>query len=75
MVCNGTTDVRIKLPISNIVFTEGATSNVTTQPSYGVIEVKENQTAPIPLIFNTTVSSNSEAGEYTQSLVVTAEIQ
>ncbi|OWF77188.1 hypothetical protein B4907_19050 [Yersinia kristensenii] len=73
--CTGDSNVIIKLPRPSMEFTEGATSQVSIQPSSGIIKVPKNQTIPIPLVFDTTVSSSSEAGEYTQSLVVTAEIQ
>nr|CAX67760.1 hypothetical protein Y69_0060 [Yersinia enterocolitica] len=73
--CTGDATINIKLSRHNIEFTGGATSKVTTNPPSGILKVRGNQTTPVPMVFNTNVSSSSEAGEYTQSLVVTAEIQ
>nr|CAX67761.1 hypothetical protein Y69_0058 [Yersinia enterocolitica] len=73
--CTGTATVRINTTRKELEFTPGAVTKITTEPSSGILKVAANKSTPIPLVFNTTVSSNSEAGEYTQSLVVTAEIQ
>ncbi|OWF82271.1 hypothetical protein B4907_13840 [Yersinia kristensenii] len=73
--CTGDATVSLKLPRPSMEFTEGATSQVSFLPSSGIITALANRTTPIPLVFDTTVSSSSAAGEYTQNLVVTAEYQ
>ncbi|WP_075339251.1 hypothetical protein [Yersinia enterocolitica] len=73
--CSRDATVLFKLPRPSMEFTEGATSQVSFLPSSGIITVIANRTTPIPLVFDTTVSSSSAAGEYTQNLVVTADYQ
>ncbi|EKN4037495.1 hypothetical protein ACX1HO_20570 [Yersinia enterocolitica] len=73
--CNENTTVAVVLPSPSLEFTPGALTNVTTEPSSGLINVQKNRSTDISLVFDTSVSSRSEAGEYTQSLIVTTEIQ
>ncbi|EPZ8124187.1 hypothetical protein ACXV6R_002017 [Yersinia enterocolitica] len=73
--CNENTTVAVLLPSPSLEFTPGVLTKVTTDPSSGLIDVQKNRSTDISLVFDTSVSSRSEAGEYIQSLIVTTEIQ
>ncbi|OWF82270.1 hypothetical protein B4907_13830 [Yersinia kristensenii] len=72
--CPGAAIIHLSVRPTELQFAPGARTTVEPNDN-GVLVVQANRLTSVPLVFTTSVSDSSKAGEYTQSLVVTAEIQ
>ncbi|WP_075338931.1 hypothetical protein [Yersinia enterocolitica] len=72
--CPGAASIHLSVRPTELQFAPGARTTVEPNDN-GVLVVQANRLTSVPLVFTTSVSDSSKAGEYTQSLVVTAEIQ